>query len=269
MNRLLAATLALAALASPAPAEDLRLKVGIDQKLGERLPLDVTLRDEEGRPVRLGSLLGGRPVVLTFVYFDCPMLCNEVLNSETRMLNGMGLNIGKDFDVWTVSIDPADTPEKASLRKAKSIERYNREGAADGWHFLTGDADSTSKLAQAAGFRYTYDPARKQYTHAAGLMIVTPDGALARYFLGLNYPARDVRFALTEASAGRLGSLADQIMLFCYQYDPSTGRYTLAILNLVRVAGVSTVLGLGMLILRAERNRRLALAAIDPTSSLR
>lgn len=269
MNRVLGPLIVLAALASPAVAEDLRQRVGIDQKLGEPLPLDVTLRDEAGQPVRLGSLLKGKPVVLSFVYFDCPMLCNEVLNSELRMLNGMSLNIGKDFEVWTVSIDPADTPEKASLRKSKSIERYNREGAAEGWHFLTGDAESTAKLAQAAGFRYTYDAARKQYTHAAGLMIVTPEGKLARYFMGLNYPARDVRFALTEASEGRLGSLADVIMLFCYQYDPSTGRYTLAILNLVRVTGVATVLGLGILILRAERSRRLALAAIDPTSSLR
>lgn len=241
---------------APAGAADLSKTVGLDQLLGAQVPADVTLKDEAGASVRVGQFFGKRPLVLSFVYFDCPMLCNEVLNAELRTLNGLNLNVGKDFDVLTVSIDPNDTPDKARVRKARYLRRYDREGSEAGWHFLTGDAASTRKLAESVGFRYTYSPETRQYTHAAGIMILTPEGKAARYFQGISYPPRDVRLALAEASEGKLGSLSDQMLLFCYQYDPATGRYTLAILNLVRLFCTITAVAVGSYIAFAYRRDR-------------
>lgn len=255
----------------PARAEDLRLRVGFDQLLGAQVPSDVPLRDEAGTPVRVGAYLGRRPIILNFVYFDCPMLCNEVGNALTRTLRGLNLNVGKDFDVLTVSINPADTPDAARLRKAGYLRRYDRAGADAGWHFLTGQDEALRRLAGSVGFRYTYNAETRQYTHAAGIAILTPDGRVARYFYGLSYPPKEVRMALTEASEGKLGSLTDQIMLFCYRYDPATGRYTLAIMNLVRVLGTATVLALAAYLTFSLRRERLASrdAASSPLASAR
>ncbi|WZO97679.1 SCO family protein [Isosphaeraceae bacterium EP7] len=241
---------------APARAEDLRKRVGLDQLLGAQLPADALLKDESGADVRVGRFFGPRPLILTFVYFDCPMLCNEVTNAELRTLRALNLKLGQDYDVLTISIDPEDTPEKARARKARYLNRYDLPGADVGWHVLTGGAEASRRLAESVGFRYTYNKETRQFTHAAGLMVLTPDGKVARYFYGLSYPPRDVRLALTEASEGKLGSLTDQMLLFCYQYDPSTGRYTLAILNLVRVACVATVLALAAFIWKATRRDR-------------
>jgi protein SCO1/2 len=241
---------------APTRAEDLRKRVGLDQLLGAQLPPDAMLKDESGADLRVGRFFGPRPMILTFVYFDCPMLCNEVTNAELRTLRALNLKLGEDYDVLTISIDPEDTPEKARARKARYLNRYDLPGAEVGWHVLTGGAEASRRLAESVGFRYTYNKETRQYTHAAGLMVLTPEGKVARYFYGVSYPPRDVRLALTEASEGKLGSVVDQMLLFCYQYDPSTGHYTLAILNLVRVACVATVLALATFVWKATRRDR-------------
>ena len=194
-------------------------KVGFDQKLDAQVPLDIPLRDEAGKPVRLGDFFGERPVILTLVYYECPMLCNEVLNALTRGLKGLTFDVGDQFEVVTVSIDPAETPELAARKKAGYLRRYGRPGAERGWHFLTGDEGSIRKLAQSVGFRYVYMPESKQYAHAAGIVLLTPRGRVARYFFGISYAPRDLRLGLTEASAGKIGSPIDQMLLFCYQFD--------------------------------------------------
>ena len=235
---------------------DVLREVGIDQKLGESLPLDLAFRDETGRTVRLGDYFGERPVIVSLVYYECPMLCTVVLNGLTKALRAMTLDVGRDFEIVTVSIDPRETPELAAQKKAATLERYGREGAADGWHFLTGDAEAIATLADAIGFRYRYDPAIDQYAHGAGIVAATPEGRLARYFYGVEFSARDLRLGLVEASENRIGTVADQILLLCYHYDPETGRYGRAALLSVRVGGALTVLGLGGFLFAMWRRER-------------
>src|SRR5438094_1749677 len=211
--------------------------VGLDQKLNERLPLNLQFRDEAGQVVRLGDYFGNTPVILTLNYFDCPMLCPLVLNDVLRAVRAIPLALGKDFRVLTVSIDPHDIAAVAAVKQQSYVERYGRPGAADAWHFLTGDEETIESLARAVGFRYVFDLQSRQYAHTAGIMVLTPDGRLARYFYGVEYSPRDLRLALVEASQGRIGSLADQILLFCFHYDPASGRYTLVMLNAVRAGG--------------------------------
>jgi protein SCO1 len=228
--------------------------VGIDQRLDQPVPLDLAFRDEEGRNVRLGDYFGDRPVVVALVYYECPMLCTQVLNGLVSALGVVSLDPGRDFDVVAVSFDPREGPELARAKKQAYLERYGRPETAAGWHFLTGTPDSIGRLTKAVGFRYTFDKDQNQFAHAAAIAIATPEGMISRYFYGIEYPPRDLRLGIVEASAGRVGSLADQMLLFCYHYDPSTGRYNFIALTLVRIGGLLTVGAFGVF-LWLERRR--------------
>src|SRR5690242_1165362 len=222
--------------------------VGLDQKLGNAIPLDLTFRDEHGSPVQLRHFFGEKPVVLTLVYYQCPMLCTEVLNGLLRSAKELPLEIGKDFTIVTVSIDPTERPILANVKHELYTGLYGRPGGPRGWHFLTGDETQIKLLAQAVGFRYAYDSASGQFAHASGIMLLTPEGKLARYFYGISYPPRDLRLGLVEASQGRIGSPIDQILLYCFHYDPATGKYGLLISRVIKAAGALTVLSLGFVI---------------------
>ena len=233
-------------------------KVGIQQNLNARIPPDLKFRDESGKTVRIGDYFGQKPIVLSLVYFDCPALCTEVLNGELRTLNAISLNLGKDFEAITVSFEPKDTPTLAKAKREVYLGQYGRSGTADHWHFLTGEQKSIDALASAVGFQYAYDSSIRQYAHAAAIMVLTPDGRIDRYFYGVVYPARDVRLGLVEASQGKIGTLTDHALLYCYQYDPMTGKYGVIIINVLRAAGGLTVLALGIFMIvmfLRERNR--------------
>lgn len=255
-------------LGQPAAAQPEALRgVGIDQRLVQQVPLDLVFRDEAGTPVTLGSLLRGKPVILSLVYYRCPMLCTLVLNGMLSAMRALPFDAGRAFDVITVSFDPADTPALAAQKKATYLDQYRRPGAAAGWHFLTGDAASIERLAASVGFRYRYDPERKEFAHAAGIEVLTPKGVIARYFFGVEFAPRDLKFGLMEAAENRIGSPIDQLLLFCYHYDPSSGRYSAAVLNGVRAGGVVTLLALGGFIAWAMRRERAGRArgALPPT----
>ncbi len=232
--------------------------VGINQKLNERVPLDLSFRDDTGNTVRLREYFGEKPVILSLVYYDCPMLCTQVLNGLERSLQGISLDVGKQFNVVTLSINPRETPGLAAVKKRIYAGMYGRRLAEQGWHFLTGEEEAIKELARAVGFHYAYDPESGQYAHATAIMVLTPDGRLSRYFYGIQYPSRDLRLGLVEASAGKIGTPVDQLLLFCYHYDPATGKYGLVILNLVRAAGLATVLAIAGLVLVLFRRERLA-----------
>ena len=222
--------------------------IGIEQKLGEQLPLDTELTAEDGRTLQLGSLFeSGRPVVLAFVYYECPMLCNEVLNGLTGSLKGLSLDAGKDFDVIALSFDARENekPELARNKKAAYMERYGRPGSEKGWHFLTGNQASIDAVAKAAGFNYRWDEKSNQFAHAGGVMIVTPQGKMSRYFYGIDYSPRDLKLGVIESADNKIGSAADQMLLYCFHYDPSTGKYGLAVLSVIRIGAVLTLLGMG------------------------
>jgi len=232
--------------------------VGLDQRLNEQLPLDLTFHDEDGRTVRLADYFADLPVILSLNYFDCPMLCPLVLNDVLRAARAIPLGLGSDYRILTVSIDPHDTPAQAAAKRQWYVEQYAR-GTTDGWHFLTGEVGAIDALARAVGFRYLLDPKSGQFAHTAGIMVLTPDGRLARYFYGVEYSPRDLRLALVEASHGRIGSLADQILLFCFHYDEASGRYSFFVLNAIRAGGIATVLalaGLMAVLFRRERGGR-------------
>jgi len=218
-------------------------KVGIDQKIGQQLPLDLVFRDEKGRDVRLGQFFGARPVVLALAYYECPMLCTQVLNGMTGALKTLSFDAGKDFDVVVVSIDPKDNFRLAENKKATYVEHYGRPATAGGWHFLTGTDASIKPLAEAIGFRYAYDANVKQYAHGAAIYVATPKGVIARYLLGIDFAPRDLRLALVEASNNQLGSVTDTVLLLCYHYDPASGKYGVAIINAIRVGFIATVTG--------------------------
>jgi protein SCO1/2 len=215
-------------------------------------------RDEAGRAVRLGDYFGARPVVMVFAYYDCPMLCTQVINGLSSALGVMSLAPGKDFEIVTVSFNPHDTPATASAKKAVYLGRYTRAGAAEAWHFLTGDQPEIDRLTKAAGFRYAWDEDTRQYAHPSGVVVLTPDGRLARYLFGIEYGPRDLRLGIVEASAGRVGTPVDSLLLYCYHYDPMTGRYGLMIMRAMRLAGAATVLALAgfiLIMLRRENAR--------------
>lgn len=221
-------------------------EIRIDQKLGDKLPLDLTFKDETGKTVVLRDYFNhGKPVLLNFVYYECPMLCGEVLNGVSAALKVLKFTPGKEFEVLTISIDPRETPKLAAAKKETYMARYGRAGAEKGWHFLTGDEASIKTLTNAAGFHYAWDPKMQQFAHAAGIMLVTPEGKLAQYYYGVEYSARDMRLGIIEASKERIGNLADQILLYCYHYDPQTGKYGAIVANIMRLGGATTVLVLG------------------------
>jgi protein SCO1/2 len=253
--------IALALLYSCAALSESKLpgplgEIGIDQKLNAQVPLDLRFVDESGKQVLLRELISKRPVVLAPVYFNCPMLCTLVLNGLSRTLKSVSLNPGEDFDIVAVSFDPREHAELAAAKKRGFVETYARTGAITGTHFLTGDQAQIAQLMSAIGFRYKYDSATAQYAHSSGFMVLTPEGKLARYFYGIDYKPRDLRLALVEASHNRIGSPTDQLLLFCFHYDPVTGKYGPAIQNAIRIAGIGTVLAIGVLFVSLRRRER-------------
>jgi protein SCO1/2 len=245
----LAVLVAVASRAKPAPVEDTRppllRQVGIDQRLNQQLPLDLVFRNETGQQVPLRAYFGRRPVVLTLVYYECPMLCNQVLNGLVSALRVLKFDAGREFDIVTVSFNPRETPALAAEKKQNYLARYKRPTAADGWHFLTGEPEAIDALTRAVGFRYAYDPATKQFAHASAILVLTPDGRIARYFYGIEYAPKDLRLGLVEASQGKVGNLVDQVLLYCFHYDPATGKYGAIAMNIMRIGAVLTVLLLG------------------------
>jgi protein SCO1 len=234
--------------------------IGIDQRLNEQVPPELQFRDESGRTVRLGDFFGKKPIILSLVYFDCPMLCTMAENGLLHSLQEVKFTVGREFDVLTVSFDPRDTAELAAAKKAVYVGLYGRKGAERGWHFLTGDQASIEQLTHAVGFRYRYDPPSKQFVHATGIMLLTPQGKVARYFYGIFYPSRDLRLGLVEASVNKIGSPVDEVLLFCCRYDPATGKYGVIISRVIQISGLITVLSIGALMLALTRNRQ----AISP-----
>ena len=232
--------------------------VGIDQKLNDSVPLDLAFRDEAGETVKLGQFFGDKPVVLSLVYYNCPMLCTQVMNGMERSLKDVPMDIGKQFSVVTVSIDPTERPALASAKRALYTGLYGRPGATQGWHFLTGDEPQIRQLANAVGFRYAYDPASKQFAHASAIMILTPQGKISRYLYGIQYATRDLRLGLVEASEGKIGTPVDQILLFCYHYDAATGKYSLLISRVLKAGGIFTVLVIGIGIFLLARSEHYA-----------
>jgi protein SCO1 len=243
---------------NPSGRPEVLNRVGLDQKLNSQIPLDITFRDEQGKTVSLRQLMNGKPAILELVYYMCPMLCTEVLNGTLNSLKEVPLDIGKDFTVITISIDPKEKPDLASAKQTMYTGIYGRPGAAQGWHFLTGDEPQIKQLAEAVGYRYVYDPVSQQFAHAAGIMVLTPEGKISHYLFGIGYRPRDVRLALIEASSGKIGShLQDAVLLYCFHYDPATGKYGLVIGNVLHIAGLLTVLLIaGGIILMLRREKR-------------
>lgn len=243
--------------AGSSPTADLLRDVGIEQHLDTQLPLEAAFRDETGREVKLGDYFGEQPVVVALVYYRCPMLCTQVLNGFLKSSQAVPLEIGRDYQVVTVSFDPRETPELAAEKKASYVRAYRRDGAAQGWHFLTGDRQSIDRLTEAIGFHYRFDPKSDQFAHASGIALATPGGRLSRYFYGIEYSPDDLRLGLVESSSGRIGSLVHQVLLLCFHYDPLTGKYGLVIAGVMQMVGLLTVILLGVfLIVMYRRERR-------------
>lgn len=284
-RRFLAAGLALLGLAlpgaalrgdglvDPAAMPGTLKEVRFDQRIGEKLPLDARLRDESGQEVELGRYFQDRPVVLAFVYYECPMLCSLVLEGVAKSLAVIRLEAGSDYDLVAISIDPEETPELARAVKAETMARYGsiatgRSTVDEGWHFLTGEAAEVRRIADAAGFHYAYVPEKDEWAHAGGIIVATPDGTLAQYYYGFEYPPKDVRLALVEASGGELGSVVDQVLLYCFRYDPALGKYTAVITRVLRLAGVVFLVALGLFLWLMLRHERLAAPTAQPKSTL-
>jgi protein SCO1 len=222
------------------------------------VPLDLEFRDETGRTVKLAEYFKDKPVVLSLVYYNCPRLCTQVLNGFLGALRALPMTPGNEFVSLTVSFDPREQPELAAAKKAEYLSHYKKPGAEAGWHFLTGDEASIKALTRAVGFRYIWDPVTKQYAHASGIMVLTPQGKMSRYFYGIEYAPRDLRFGVIDASAGKVGSLADQIILYCYMYDPDRGTYSLILMRVLRIFAVmtlATLLALFIYLRRKEKQR--------------
>ena len=248
----------------PPPLKD----IGIEQKLDTQVPLDLPFRDEQGKSVQLSQYFGKKPVVLALVYYTCPMLCNQILNGLTGTLKTLNYNVGEEFDIVTVSFDPKEAYETAAAKKQNYLDRYDRKGAARekaaaGWHFLTGDEASIKALTEAVGFNYRWDEETQQFIHASGIMVLTPQGKLSRYLYGIDYAPVDLKLSLVDASAGKIGSPVEQLFLFCYHYDPATGKYSLVIMNIIKLASVVTFTVLALIVFifrrrRAARERKFA-----------
>jgi protein SCO1 len=241
-----------------APEEQIAARAGLEQKLNAQVPLGARFRDEHGRTVELGNYFGRQPVILALAYYECPNLCTLVLNGVLQTAHELKLDAGKDYQIVVVSFDPREQAALAAAKKQTYVERYGRVGAADGWHFLVGDKDSIAQLADAVGYRFAYDDATRQFAHPSTIMVLTPEGKVARYFPGIEYPPREVRLALIDASKNQIGSLADRVFLLCFHYNPQTGRYGFLITRLLQFAGIGTVLAIGAYIgLNVVRERRL------------
>lgn len=231
--------------------------VGIEQRLDSQVPPDLTFRDETGQTVKLGDYFGKKPLILNLVYYNCTMLCGEALAGLSGAMRLVKFDVGKEFDVVTVSFDPRETPEIAAAKKKDYVKRYGRPDADKGWHFLTGSAESVNALTKAVGFQYQYDPKINQFAHATAIMVLTPQGRISRYFYGVDFPPKDLRMGLVEASQGKIGNPIDQVLLYCYHYDPATGKYGAVITNILRLAGAATMLILGgflLIMFRLERS---------------
>ena len=281
IGTLVAAMLAISAIVSaqpirgPEPGDASSAKpgilgrIGIDQRLNHHVPLDLPFVDEHGRDVKLGDYFGKRPVLLAMVYYECPMLCTQVLNGVTGALKTLNFDVGKEFDVVAVSINPQEGPGLALQKKAAYVERYGRPQTAAGWHFLTGREENIKALAAAVGFRYEYVEDIKQYAHGAGVEVLTPKGVIARYYYGIEYSPRDLRLGIIEAADERIGSPIDAALLLCFHYDPTTGKYGPTALTLVRIGAVLTMVAFGTFLfvsLRRERtSRRQAVAPVNRT----
>ena len=238
--------------------------VGIEQKLNGQLPLDAQFTDENGNTVKLGDYFGnGRPIILALVYYECPMLCNEVLNGLTGSLKGISFDAGKDFDIVAISFDARENekPDLAKSKKAGYLTRYGRAGAENGWHFLSGTQGEIDKVTNAVGFNYQYDEATEQFAHAGGVMVITPEGKISRYLYGIDYAPKDLKFGLMDSAENKIGNPAEQLYLYCFHYDPSTGKYGLAILSILRLFAVATLLGIvGMFFIFWRNNRKKGLS---------
>lgn len=219
--------------------------VGIEQHLNEQIPPNLMFRDENGTSVRLGDYFGRKPLILNLVYYQCPMLCNEVLSGLESALRVLKFNVGNEFDVLTISFDPKETPAMASAKKAEFLKRYGRAGADGGWHFLTGPQNSIDALTQAAGFEYEYDPKTGQFAHATAIMILTPEGKIAQYYYGVEFAPKDLRLGLVQASQNKIGTVVDEVLLYCYHYDPDKGKYGAVITRILKLAAAATILLLG------------------------
>jgi protein SCO1 len=232
-------------------------QVKFDQKLDAQLPADAVFKDDTGKTVRLGDYFGERPVVLAFVYYECPMLCNQILNGLVSGVGVLDQTVGTDFDVVAISFDARETPTQAAAKKATYLDRYQRPGSERGWHFLTGDEATIKRVTDTAGFQFAWDAATQQFAHASGIIVTTPEGKLSRYLFGIEYPPRDLKFALMESSAGKIGSVVDQVLLYCYHYEPATGSYSLVAMNAVRMGGVVTMVALlGFVAISLRRDNR-------------
>jgi protein SCO1/2 len=220
--------------------------VGIQQNLNTQIPADLTFRDENGKTVKLGDYFGKKPMILSLVYYQCTMLCGEVLNGLDTALRVLKFDVGNQFDVLTVSFDPKDTPEVATIKKAEYLKRYKRPGAENGWHFLTGQQPAIDALTKAAGFQYQYDPKTEQFAHSTAIMILTPEGKIAQYYYGVEYAPKDLRLGLIQASNHKIGNVVDEVLLYCYHYDPNTGKYGAAIFKILRLSGAATILIMGI-----------------------
>ncbi len=254
------ATPNLVSAQKPLP-QDLIKQVGFDQKLGDQIPLALSFTDSTGRPVRLADYFGEKPVILALGYYECPMLCSLVRNGLYESLKQLDFTVGNEFDVVIVSIDPGETAEDAEVKRQVSIMNYERSTSEDGWHFLVGQEESIEPLAEAIGFRYTYDQEIDQYVHPSGIVVLTPEGQISRYFYGIDYPARDLRLGLVEAASNQIGSPVDQLLLTCYHYDPVSGEYTLVIMDIIRILGLLIVAVIGVVLyfmFRRDRGKPLS-----------
>ncbi|MEW5983820.1 MAG: SCO family protein [Acidobacteriota bacterium] len=241
---------------------DILAKVGIDQKLDAQVPLDLAFRDDAGRTVKLADYFGTKPVVLSLVYYECPMLCTQVLNGAVAAFKVLNFTIGDEYEVVTVSFNPKETPALAAQKKSTYVAKYGRKESAPGWHFLVGDQASIDSLADSVGFRYTFDDTTQQYVHASALMVLTPGGRVSKYFYGIEYPPKDLRLGLIEASDGKIGNPVDQVLLYCFHYDPHAGKYSMIVMNVLRLGAAVTILLVGgFMVLMWGRDRLKAKSA--------
>jgi len=222
--------------------------VAITQNLNQQIPTDLIFTDDLGRTVKLGDYFGQKPLILNFVYYGCPMLCGEELSGLESALRVLKFDIGKEFEVVTISFDPKNTPEIAAKKKEQILRRYKRPGAERGWHFLVGQPDAIEAVTKAAGFQYEYDEKTGQFAHSTAIMVLTPQGKIAQYYYGIEYPPKDLRLALVEASQNRIGTLADELLLYCYHYDPEKGKYSATVMRILRLMAVATMLCVGALV---------------------